>query len=161
LPRWLRRCLPAWYRCVYRSFDFYFGTPSIDPEYYVTRGMSPDRILPWVNELDLPLLDNAAAIAKTPAPIDRLPRPRLVTVGRLHPEKLALDAFHVLEKLNQRGHRTSLILVGDGDDRRRLEELAARTGLADRLLITGTLPQEEGYAVVLDSDLYFAPMQGN
>jgi len=161
LPRWLRRCLPWWYRRVYRSFDFYFGTPSIDPQYYVDRGMRRDRILPWVNELDLSLLDAAAATATVPAPVDRLPRPRLVTVGRLHPEKLALDAFEVAAKLNQRGRRTSLILVGDGNDRGRIEEMAARAGLDDRLLITGTLAQEAGYAVVLNSDLYFAPMQGN
>jgi len=161
LPRSIRRCLPAWYRWVYRSFDFYFGTPSIDPQYYVDRGMRHERILPWVNELDLQLLDTGAIDATVPAAVDDLPRPRIVTVGRLHPEKLALDAFEVVAKLNERGCRASLILVGDGDDRRRLEEMAARTGLADRMLITGTLPQAAGYAVVLKSDVYFAPMQGN
>lgn len=160
-PLWLRNWLPRWYRYVYRAFDFYFGTPSIDPEYFVSKGMSRDRILPWVNELDLELLKESAKEERIPPTVDRLPRPRIVTVGRLHTEKLAHDALDVLARLAAHGREASLTLVGDGEERRSIEAEAYRLGLQDRVLITGVVPQASGFSIVLSSDLYFAPMQGN
>lgn len=161
IPRWLRLGLPLWYRLLYRAFDFYFGTPSIDPQYFVSRGMNPKRILPWVHELDLEFLKESAGQVHVPADIQRLAHPRIVSVGRLHPEKHPHDALQVLDRLRAHGRKASLILVGDGEERESLEHEAERLGLRDQLVITGTVPQAVGYSIVLDGDLYFAPMQGN
>jgi glycosyltransferase involved in cell wall biosynthesis len=161
LSPWIRKWLPTWYRHVYRAFDFYFGTPSIDPDYFVSRGMDRKRILPWVNELDLELLKESAQQVQIPSEVHQLPRPRIVAVGRLHREKCASDALQILDRLRSRGRAASLILVGDGEERASLEQTAERLGLRDRLLITGIVPQALGYSIVLNSDLYFAPMQGN
>ena len=56
-----------------------------------------------------------------------LPRPRVIFTGRLHPQKnlpLLLEAWTEVARRSP----ANLILVGPGNDRQRLTELAARWG---------------------------------
>jgi len=72
------------------------------------------------------------------------------TVGMAHGLEVVLDAA---ELLRDKGRRDiGFVIVGDGADRRRLEEEAARRGLNGAVVFTGREPKEEIPAVLASSD---------
>ena len=78
-----------------------------------------------------------------------LPRPRIMFTGRLHPQKnlpLLLEAWSAIAP-NRSGN---LILVGPGDDRQRLVELAASRGIGDRVQFTGGVDNPADYLRAAD-----------
>jgi glycosyltransferase involved in cell wall biosynthesis len=85
---------------------------------------------------------------------DLLPRPRVVFTGRMHPQKnlpLLLEAWTEVARRSP----ANLILVGPGDDRRDLEELAGSLGIADRVQFTGGVPDPSDY--LRAADLFVLP----
>lgn len=80
---------------------------------------------------------------------------RLVFVGRLAPVKGLRVLFEALETLLPTQPGLSLTLVGDGEDRARLETAAARFG--DRVRFTGYLTQEEVATTLHQSDICVLP----
>jgi phosphatidyl-myo-inositol dimannoside synthase len=65
-----------------------------------------------------------------------------LTLARLHAYKgvdVAIDAF---EKLARENLDVVYLVCGDGPDRPRLEEHARAAGVADKVVFTGTVPQE-------------------
>lgn len=78
---------------------------------------------------------------------------RIICVGRLAAEKGQLglvDAFH---KACQQGLRACLVLVGDGPDRKSIEERVERYDLWDRVEILGRLPEERTLEEISRSDV--------
>jgi glycosyltransferase involved in cell wall biosynthesis len=61
--------------------------------------------------------------------------PRIMTVGRLAPPKDPLTLVHALPMLEPRPY--SLAFVGDGPDRRAIEEELRASGLADQVALSG------------------------
>jgi L-malate glycosyltransferase len=85
---------------------------------------------------------------------DLLPRPRVVFTGRLHPQKnipLLLEAWKEVARLSP----ANLILVGPGNERQNLEELAASLGIADRVQFTGGVADPSDY--LRAADLFVLP----
>ena len=162
IPTWLRCVLPYWYKLiVYRFFEIYCGTPSVDPDYFIELGMDRGKISDWFHELDLEALIRKAEASPLPSSVAAQSGPRLVAVGRLHQEKHPDDLVQVLVHVKKYFPLASLILVGDGGERERLTSQAAALGAAGSLCITGALAQAQGLAVVNACDIYVAPMQGN
>lgn len=158
LPAIVRRVLPLWYRLLYRLFDRYTGAPSLAPAYYTEKGMAPERIAAWVQDVDLRIID-AILATDAPAILTSLQRPLIGVVGRLHPEKLADEALDIFRRAIA-GRPGSLVVVGDGTQRQQLEEYVAQYGLNDRVLFLGQLPVRQVVAVMKACDLMIAPMQG-
>ncbi len=78
-----------------------------------------------------------------------LPRPRVVFTGRLHPQKnipLLLEAWTKVARRSS----ANLILVGPGNERQNLEELAASLGIADRVQFTGGVADPADYLRAAD-----------
>jgi glycosyltransferase involved in cell wall biosynthesis len=78
-----------------------------------------------------------------------LPRPRVVFTGRLHPQKnlpLLLDAWVAVAQ----NSRANLILVGPGDERHNLVELAASLGISDRVQFVGAVDNPAEYLRAAD-----------
>jgi glycosyltransferase involved in cell wall biosynthesis len=161
VPGPVRRLLPLWYRAVYRLFDGYIGGPTMYPDYYVALGMARARIQPYLNNVDAAALADLAACTPLPAAVRDLPRPWIVNVGRLHPEKLTDDAIRALAELRARGLAARLVLVGDGPMHPDLVRLAAELGVAEHVVFLGALPLAQALATVRAADIYFAPYQGN
>ena len=61
-------------------------------------------------------------------------------VGRLAIEKGIFDLFNAFSALNDDSH---LLFVGDGPDRRQLENLAVERGLSNRVIFSGLVPREK------------------
>ncbi len=80
---------------------------------------------------------------------------RLVFVGRLAPVKGLRVLFEALETLFVTEPGLSLTLVGDGEDRARLEAAAVHFG--DRVRFTGYLTQDEVAVVLRQSDICVLP----
>ena len=160
IPPLIRRALPYWYRWVYTWFDAYQGTPSLDPDYYIERGMREDRIFPWSQPIDRDALLESASSRPLQVPSD-LPRPWVISVGRLHAEKLVLDSVDVLSNMVEAGFSGTMIIVGDGPEREAVLEKASHLGVAQSLWLTGHLSLPDAFALLLEADAYFAPMQGS
>jgi glycosyltransferase involved in cell wall biosynthesis len=85
-----------------------------------------------------------------------LPRPRIAYVGRMHTQKgvdTLLRAFALLSATAP-GY---LVIVGDGPERARLHQLAARLGIGHRTRFLGFLPHERIPAVLRDVDILVLP----
>jgi glycosyltransferase involved in cell wall biosynthesis len=129
----------------------------------------------------VPAADRGRVILFAENGVERIPEPsrwagdatRLLYVGRLTPFK-AVDV--AVRALSQLPAQVRLTIVGDGPQRRELEELAAQLGVAGRCNFTGAVPhasleqyysaagvfvfpsvRESGGAVVLEAMSYALP----
>jgi glycosyltransferase involved in cell wall biosynthesis len=78
-----------------------------------------------------------------------LPRPRVMFTGRLHPQKnipLLLEAWTEVARRSP----ANLILVGPGDQRQELTQLAASMDLADRVQFIGAVTNTADYLRAAD-----------
>jgi len=81
------------------------------------------------------------------------PGPRILVVGRLARDK-KLDVLIRAMKEVTSTHQAHLILVGRGDDRQRLQALAERLGLRDRVHFLGYVPEEDLPALYRHCDIF-------
>lgn len=94
---------------------------------------------------------SGAAHGGAPAPL------RILSVGRMVPDKgqgLLLDA---VAELDRRGVPVALTLVGDGPDRPALEARVERLGLGDRVTLAGALAHEEVADLYRRADVFCLP----
>jgi glycosyltransferase involved in cell wall biosynthesis len=83
----------------------------------------------------------------------------LLTVGRLAPdERKGFDA--VLEVLVNLPEDIVYIIAGGGDDSARLQQKAARLGIARRVIFTGLFPDDEKPDLYSVADAYIMPSRG-
>ena len=75
--------------------------------------------------------------------------PRLVCVGRLCEQKGQLLLVEAVRVLTQRGVEVKLVLAGDGEMRRAVEQLIVLYGLRQRIEITGWISSEQVRAEIL------------
>jgi glycosyltransferase involved in cell wall biosynthesis len=71
-------------------------------------------------------------------------------VGRLEPEKGFDVLIRAVAALAGRGLDVRLVIVGEGGDRGRLEQLAGELGVADRVRLTGWQSDVRGYFEAMD-----------
>ena len=89
------------------------------------------------------------APARARSRLNLLPRPRVIFTGRLHPQKnlpLLLEAWTEVARRSP----ANLILVGPGNDRQRLTELAGSLGIADRVQFIGAVDNPAEYLRAAD-----------
>jgi len=68
--------------------------------------------------------------------------PRLACVGRLSPEKGQMLLVSAAKMLQESGTNFEIVFVGDGPMRRKIEEAIQRSGLENKITITGWVPGE-------------------
>ncbi len=83
--------------------------------------------------------------------------PTLVTVAHLVARKRQGDVIRALWVLRDRHPRLRHLIVGDGPERSRLEALAVRLGLADRVEFAGQLPNPEALQAAWTGHLFVLP----
>ena len=109
-------------------------------------GVAPGRMVRMASGVD------ADQFHSGPSAVDSqlLPRPRVMFTGRLHPQKnlpLLLEAWTEPSLAKREG---SLILVGPGNDRQELVDLAASLGITDRVQFTGAVDNPAEYLRAAD-----------
>jgi glycosyltransferase involved in cell wall biosynthesis len=81
------------------------------------------------------------------------PGPRILAVGRLAKDK-KLDVLIRSMREIKPTHQAHLLLVGRGDDRDRLQDLAESLDLQDRVHFLGFVPEEDLPALYRQSDIF-------
>ena len=76
----------------------------------------------------------------------------LVSIGRLAKEKSFDILIKAFAKLDREDH--VLVIIGSGDEKEQLEELAADLGVAERVIFTGLIPFGEVPKYLSASDLF-------
>lgn len=84
--------------------------------------------------------------APAPRPSSLDPVPVVLHVGRLKKYKAVDHLLRAARLLLDRGRKLKVVIVGGGDDRPRLEAVAAKLGLGDAAQFTGFIPEEEKVA---------------
>jgi len=83
--------------------------------------------------------------------------PVCLSVGRLAPEKNQGFLLRAFRTVLRHAPTARLVLVGDGDDRRRLERLARDLGLRPHVDFVGSLPRTRVIDYALAADLFLSP----
>ncbi len=115
--------------------------------------LAPERVSCLPNFVETPAPDALAAEPELPLPI----APFAVSVGRLHAQKghdVALRALLETET------PWNLVLLGDGDERGALEELARVRGLEDRVVFAGRVRHPERIVARADAFLLASRYEG-
>ncbi len=80
----------------------------------------------------------------------------LVTVAHLQARKRHDIVLRALARLSPE-HRPRYLVIGDGERRKPLDQLARALGIGDRVYFLGQLPNDEATALVARSDLFVMP----
>ena len=80
---------------------------------------------------------------------------KIVSVGRLSPEKNMVMCVQVADELQRRGISFEWVLVGDGEERVNIEKSIQQARLSSHIRMTGTL--DNPYPVMKDADVLFHP----
>ena len=87
----------------------------------------------------------------------------LLTVGRMASCERYKGHDHVIAAipdLVRRGHDVVYLIIGEGDDRARLEEIARKIGVAERVRFLGAVDQEHLAGSYRMADLFVMPSAG-
>jgi phosphatidylinositol alpha-1,6-mannosyltransferase len=87
----------------------------------------------------------------------------LLTVGRMHPGERYKGHDRVIAAIPQlvkRGHDICYLVVGEGDDRPRLEALAVQVGVSDRVKCLGATEPQTLSEIYRAADLFVMPSTG-
>jgi len=162
---WISRTkgiLTGWflYRWILPYSDHVFVQSQRMKEDVCAKGADPAKVTPVPMGIDSGDVPSTAHIPRS-SPNSGGGRTRLVYLGSLASERRLDILIDMLAELQRRGHEAFLLLVGDGDrpdDRRLLEDKAARLGVLDRLEITGFIPRSEALARVVEADVCLSPI---
>jgi glycosyltransferase involved in cell wall biosynthesis len=108
----------------------------------VTWGVSASRIVVVYNAVEIPSWVRATVPLAT--------RWNIVTVGRLVPWKQIDHLIEALSEIEDAG----LVVIGDGPERSRLEDLVRARQLTDRIFFAGQRSQEETLGLMTACDLF-------
>jgi glycosyltransferase involved in cell wall biosynthesis len=138
--RWLSRVLRVWLCQRADAVIFYDQT---NADRFVSWGVPRDRAFVAWNSIDTEQI--APLVRKWQAEERR----DVIYIGRLVPEKkarLLIDGFAEALRRSQSSRVERLTLIGDGPERRELEERAAHLGITGRVQFTGALYREADIA---------------
>ena len=123
----------------------------------IDHGVRPDRVSLLPNGIDIGQFAAQPRSRRLGRQHDLEGRFVIGFIGTLEPHEGLDDLIRSLSRIAARG-RTDwrLLVVGDGDHRRRLEALAKRRGLEDKVIFTGRVPHAKvrGYYSVCDLMVY-------
>jgi phosphatidylinositol alpha-1,6-mannosyltransferase len=128
------------------------------------QGILPERVRRLAWGLDPEFEARLRALVPPSRPPAFPERARIIlTVGRWDPAeryKGADTLLSALPRVLQTVPDAVLVLVGDGEDRPRLEHLARESGVADRTRFLSGLTQEELFACYAHCDVFALPSRG-
>ncbi|MEE2890401.1 MAG: glycosyltransferase [Planctomycetota bacterium] len=101
-----------------------------------TPGVDAEKVIRLYNGIDLNFFETSEAPRKT----DPL---QIISVGRLVPKKGFDHLLNALAMLKSDNLNFRATIIGDGDEKHRLEQLCSQSGLDNEVEFTGALPIEE------------------
>ena len=112
--------------------------PRLDRVIYVSRFVKShiEEAIPGARHVPSLVLPNFVSRSQTPPSGE--PSRELISVGTLEPRKNQAYLLQVLAEAKRRGHDYRLTVVGDGNDRGKLESLANELGVSDQVTFAGS-----------------------
>lgn len=127
----------------------------------VNKGFNPDKIFPIHNSLDY---DSQLLLRKSVMPSGFYfehfgnSDPVLIIIGRLNLRKRLDLLFEAVDILRNRGESYNIVLVGDGEDKNKLQQMASEMQLIERTWFYGPCYDERQNATLLvNSDMCVVP----
>lgn len=114
-------------------------------------GISPDKIRVIYNAV------STDTIGSVPEVVAKLPRPLVVTVGRLVSWKGIEGLIRVFDGIwdaRREGSDASLVIIGTGPEEKKLKAHADTLGIRDHCLFTGELSHADTLAVMKAADVF-------
>lgn len=81
----------------------------------------------------------------------------ILFVGRLHPVKGVQYLIRAMENVLEEIPDVKLVLVGDGEDRARLETLSVQLGIQKSVQFVGIVPHEKVHTFMQQADIFVLP----
>jgi N-acetyl-alpha-D-glucosaminyl L-malate synthase BshA len=125
----------------------------------VSRYLAAETRTTFCSSCNLKVIHNfydPAEFRPLPSERPRLAPPTLVHVSNFRPVKRTPDLIHVLYRV-RRELDARLLLVGDGPDRARVQELAAHFGLSEHVSFLGE--QTDIAGILADADVFLLPSE--
>jgi len=137
---------------LYKRFDHIVFPTATQRDAFVERGLVPPTSV-ISNGVDTDRYRPDAASTDMTSPYGLPDAPRVLAVGRLMKDK-EIDVLIRSLTHETSGRPPHLLLVGKGDDRERLEAVAAEARVSDRVHFLGFVPEEDLPALYRACDLY-------
>ncbi|MBQ4067050.1 MAG: glycosyltransferase [Clostridia bacterium] len=94
-------------------------------------------------------------IDKNPNPVEpEFSSSDIISVGRLSPEKGMCDLIEVFRLVSRKNPSARLHVVGDGDDREKMETMISEYGLTDKVTMHGYREKSYIYSLLPSTSLY-------
>lgn len=94
------------------------------------------------------------SIDELPKEVAKLNEKRLISVGRLSPEKGYLDLLKIFKKINEKNKDWVLDIIGDGVEREKLKKYIDSNNLGDKVTLHGFQGKEYIDKVLHNSSIY-------
>jgi phosphatidylinositol alpha-1,6-mannosyltransferase len=120
--------------------------------------LSPERLIVLPNTVGEAFTPGDSAALRKALGLEG--RKLLLTVGRMSAAERYKGHDRVIEALPALGDEVAYLVIGDGDDRPRLEALARDADVADRVIFLGAQPHETTLAAYRAADLFVMPSSG-
>jgi phosphatidylinositol alpha-1,6-mannosyltransferase len=157
---WLGPFFPV-YPVLHRPFDRIHAISSFLRDQAVKYGADPDIIRIVPNGVDTEMFSPLAPIPEEAAALRRslgLEGKRvIITVSRLAPKNGLLDLVKAVPAIVRQHPDAALLLVGDGDERARLEATAGDLGIRERIHFLGEVPHPETAKYLRLADVFVRP----
>jgi len=127
-------------------------------QFLIKQGARPERVavvVPGVNPVFLDAEDGRAKLVRERYGLEG--KKVIVTVSRLVERKGQDKVIEAMPDILAQVPNAVYLLVGDGPDRERLEEIARRVGVQDRVIFTGGVPFDEVPPFYSASDVFAMP----
>ncbi len=147
---------------VYRHIDYFVTGPESMISYYenVVK-IKHDKMMLLYNDIDISRFHKATTEEKLAIREElRLDRDEIVIimVHRLSPvRKTGLYIPYVFDHLMTRNLKFHVLIIGDGPDRRHLENLVAASSFKDNVSFLGALPNREIHKYYMCADVFINP----
>lgn len=123
--------------------------------------IAPERVVVIPNTVEDAFAPGDGSALRTALGLEG--KPVLLTVGRIDLRERYKGhdtVIAALPKLIAQGHDVVYLIIGEGDDRARLEELAQQSGVADRVCFLGAISQQYLAEAYRMADLFVMPSTG-
>lgn len=143
LPRPVRPLYRLWLRAQGRLFDSFVAlSPAMQAQ--IARATGADRLrIASIEDPGLTLAEIDRFAALRDGAEEPRPGRRFLAIGRLAPQKNFPLLLHAFARIADA--QDQLVILGEGPERRRLERLAERLGILDRMRLPGHVDPMDGW----------------
>lgn len=131
-------------RVVARRADFIHTVTAANIPAIESLGISRERISVFYHGINL---------RQIPVPTQKIPL-RIITVGRLVPGKGFEETLQVFSRVLQQWSNASLVILGDGSEREKLEQLANSLGIAHAVSFRGHVSHDVVFQEMAVSEIF-------